>query len=188
MGKNFNMDTIKVLMILADGFEEIEVAAPLDILRRAGAYVTLAALTGTEATGAHGICYKADCSLADVYDKDFDLLILPGGGGGTAKLAASEKVLTLIRRYKNENRRIAAICAAPTVLAKAEVINCVNLTSYPGTEDAFDAKYYSTEKVVTDGLFTTSRGPGTAIDFALELVELLYGMAKKEEVREQIVY
>ena len=178
----------KVLMILANGFEEIEVAAPVDILRRAGADVTLAALTGEEVSGARGICYKADSSLDEVYDKDFDMLILPGGGRGTANLAASERVLTLIHRYKNENRRIAAICAAPTVLAKAGVTKGITLTSFPGTEDAFEPEYYVTEKVVTDGLFTTSRGPGTAIDFALELVELLYGTIKKEEIKEQLVY
>jgi 4-methyl-5(b-hydroxyethyl)-thiazole monophosphate biosynthesis len=170
-----------VLLLLADGFEEIEAITPIDILRRAGVNVTVAALKGKEAIGAHSVMISADVDLKSVINNNFDMVILPGGGGGTAHLAASEDVLNLLVRYEKENRYIATICAASTVLLKAGVAKETLLTSYQGVEDKFDPKFYSKEKVVTSGKFITSRAAGTAIDFSLELVRTLVGdeMVKK---------
>jgi 4-methyl-5(b-hydroxyethyl)-thiazole monophosphate biosynthesis len=170
-----------VLLLLADGFEEIEAITPIDILRRAGVNVTVAALKGKEVVGAHSIVVSADIDLKSVINNNFDMVILPGGGGGTANLAASEDVLNLLARYEKEGRYIAAICAAPTVLAKAGVAKETPLTSYPSVESTFDPKFYSTDKVVSSGKFITSRSPGTTMDFSIELVRILAGeeMAKK---------
>ncbi len=176
------------LIILADGFEEIEAVTVIDLLRRADIDVNVAGLTGKYVTGAHKIAVMADAELRPAMTREYDMLILPGGGPGTAALAASHEVLELVRRYDGKKAYIAAICAAPTVLAKAGIMDGHTVTSYPGTENAFDGEFYKTEPVVVSGHIITSRGPGTAADFSLELVKILAGEERAASLKEEIVY
>ncbi|MDR2884339.1 MAG: DJ-1/PfpI family protein [Deferribacteraceae bacterium] len=175
------------LLILADGFEEVEAITPIDLLRRAGVDVTVAALKGMEAIGGHSIVVSADVELKSVLNKHFDMLILPGGGGGTAKLAASEEVLNLLRKYEKEDRYIAAICAAPTVLAKAGVAKDIPVTSHPCGEGAFAPELYTKERVVVSGKVITSRSAGTAMDFSLELVKVLAGVEAYKTLKNDLL-
>ncbi|MDR0454756.1 MAG: DJ-1/PfpI family protein [Deferribacteraceae bacterium] len=178
----------KVLIIMADGFEEIEAVTVIDLLRRADIDVIIAGLNGKSVTGAHNIVVAADIELKSVLKAEYDMLILPGGGPGTAALAASSDVLELIRRYDSKKTYIAAICAAPTALAKAGIMDGRAVTSYPGTENAFDSKLYKTEAVVISGHIITSRAPGTAADFALTLVKILAGENRAETLAKEIYH
>ena len=176
------------LIILADGFEEVEAVTVIDLLRRAGVVVNVAGLSGKNVTGLHNIVVVADMDLKSVLERDYNMLILPGGGPGTAALAASAETLELVRRYDKNGAYIAAICAAPTVLAKAGILDGREVTSYPGTENAFDGKFYKTDAVVVSGHIITSRAPGTAITFALTLAEILTGKESADLLREKICY
>lgn len=177
----------KILVVLAEGFEEIEALGSMDILRRAGFEVTGAGLTMREITGAHGIKIYTDTVLHDVLTQDFDMLLLPGGGEGTRNLALSTDVLRLIKSYAGKDKYIAAICAAPTILAKAGILKNVHVTSYPDTEKAFDPQYYKTDPVVTSGKIITSRGPGTVFGFALEIVKILAGEDEAAKLKTALV-
>ncbi|MCK6445186.1 MAG: DJ-1/PfpI family protein [Planctomycetes bacterium] len=173
----------RVLVPLADGFEEIEAVTIIDTLRRAGVAVTTAGLRSTSVDGAHGIALKADATFDRVDVGSFDMLVLPGGMPGTSNLAEDERVLDALRQTQKSGKRIAAICAAPTVLAKAGVIAKTPVTCYPGCESKLgDAVVRSTERVVRSGKVITSRGPGTALEFSLALVDELCGPEKAKEL------
>lgn len=179
----------KVLVLLADGLEEMEAVSPVDLLRRAGIEVITASINGKlEVEGAHGITIHADKTLDDAANSGYDMVVLPGGGGGTEKLSQNGKVLELVNDFYKKGKYIAAICAAPIVLAKAGILEGQKVTSYPGTENELGKVDYSLEKVVKSGKIITSRGPGTAIYFALELIKLLKNEEKAEAIRKQIVF
>lgn len=174
---------MKALIILADGFEEIEAFTTVDILRRAGVEVTTAGLVSTVVEGAQKVRTMADKKLSDVKPEHFDALILPGGPGYT-NLLNSETVLRLVRDFDKEKKIIGAICAAPSVLAKAGVLEGRLATIYPGMESMLPRPRDA--KVVVDRNIVTSRSPGTAIDFALKLAEMLSSKSGAKKVQEAL--
>jgi 4-methyl-5(b-hydroxyethyl)-thiazole monophosphate biosynthesis len=179
----------RVLIVLSRGFEELEAVAPLDLLRRAGIEV-LAASTGADlaVAGGRGIVIVADVLLRDCLSERFDMLILPGGPG-VEDLRRNQAVINLVRRYREEGVPIAAICAAPLVLADAGVLADSKVTSFPASREGLQGRIreYSEERVVVDGGIITSRGAGSSEEFALKLIEILLGAPAAEDVRRRIV-
>jgi len=167
----------RVLVPLAEGFEEIEAVAVVDLLRRAGIEVSTASLAGVRVTGSHGITIEADMAIDDALAADFDMIVLPGGMPGAEHLKRDARVIALLQRFANDGRYTAAICAAPGVLAHAGLLDGRRATSFPGflRADSAPGIALSEAPVVVDGKLVTSRGPGTAIEFSLALVELLCG-------------
>lgn len=175
----------KAILLLAEGFEEIEAVTVLDVLRRAGVAVTAAALSGLHVRGAHEIVMQADVSLDDVEALDFDALILPGGQPGSTNLQKDARVLALVRRFVNNQKLTAAICAAPTVLETAGVLSGRRATCYPGYE--LPSARFEQSSVVEDGCIVTSRGAGTAFEFAFALVRRLCGAPMVDTQREKLL-
>lgn len=174
-----------VLAILADGFEEIEAFTPIDLLRRAGADVTIAALAdGIHATGRCGITAHADTPLTAVAARDFDCVFLPGGPG-TKLLRADPRVREIVLRHAAAGRWLAAICAAPTVLLDAGLLTGRRHTAHFSVAAELP-DLLANERVVVDGHIVTSRGAGTALDFGLTLVEKLFTPEKAREVASAI--
>jgi 4-methyl-5(b-hydroxyethyl)-thiazole monophosphate biosynthesis len=176
----------KVLVPLAVGFEEIEAVTIVDVLRRAGVDVTLAGLDGPGAVaGAHGIVVEAPVGLAAVADERFDMIVLPGGEPGTTHLAADERLGRVLLRHAAAGQPIGAICAAPRVLAAQGLLAGRVATSYPSVEAELRARgvRYDTRRVVRDGAILTSRGPGTALEFALEILAMLGEQARADALR-----
>ena len=164
----------RVLVPLAEGFEEIEAITIVDVLRRAGVEVVTASLKPGIVRGAHAIDVAADAELARLDVDSFDMLVLPGGMPGTTNLMEDERVLEAVKRLDSKHKPVAAICAAPMVLARAGVISKVAVTSYPSVRGNLgDAIVRDSPRVITSGRITTSQGPGTALEFALELVAAL---------------
>lgn len=162
-----------VLLILAPGFEEIEAIAPADILRRAELSVVMASTIEGAVTGRCGIKLLADATLTDVLDEEFRMILLPGGAKGTEALCEDQRVIELIKRYAQRSRYIAAICAAPKVLSRAGILEGRCVTSHPTVHDALGEAILCDERVCVDRNIITSQGPGTAVEFAFKLVELL---------------
>ena len=175
------------LVILAEGNEEVEAMTQVDLLRRADILVTVAGLSGTEVKGSHDIVVTADIAL-EQFSGDFDAVILPGGMPGTVYLYKSGTVLSIVREAYNKGLLCAAICAAPLVLNTAGILKGKKFTCYPGIEEKIDYGTFCEDKVVCDGNIITSRGVGTAIPFALAIVEYLLGKEKSDELAAQIVF
>ncbi len=173
----------KVLVVLAEGFEEIEAVTPIDVLRRAGLDVTTAGIGGLRITGAHGITIEADTTIDAVRELP-DAIVLPGGLPGAENLAKSEALNRILEQMDAEGRHIGAICAAPAVaLAPTGILDGRSATCYPGFEERFsDAIRFSSDRVVADGNVITSRGPGTALEFALALAGVLAGAEKRTDL------
>lgn len=170
-----------VLVILPEGFEEIEALTPIDLLRRAGAQVTLAALAPTpHVTGRCQITLHADTTLTEAAGQNYDLLFLPGGPG-TLNLRSDMRVRELVQKQAAEGRWLAAICAAPTVLNDAGLLQGRRYTAHTSVEKEL-GHVLKNERVVVDGKIITSRGAGTALDFGLALVEKLFSPAKAQEI------
>jgi 4-methyl-5(b-hydroxyethyl)-thiazole monophosphate biosynthesis len=172
---------MRVLVPLAEGFEEIEAITIIDVLRRASIDVVTAALAELVVKGSHGISVTADARLDDVASAAFDAVVLPGGMPGSRTLRDDERVLGIVRRLAREHKLVAAICAAPIALEAAGVLRGKRATSYPGNE--LPSARYTEERVVADGALITSRGPGTALEFALTLVERLNGPEATQKLR-----
>lgn len=165
----------KVLVPLANGFEDIEAVAVIDILRRGRVDVVTASLGyDTEVMSAHGIPMRADAPIEEVLENDYDAIILPGGGEGTENLRLCEPLLERLRRQKEEGRFVCAICAAPTVLAAAGVLEHEQVTCYP-TCVADLGRESAGVPVVADGQVITGQAPGAAILFGLALLHQLMG-------------
>jgi 4-methyl-5(b-hydroxyethyl)-thiazole monophosphate biosynthesis len=165
----------RVLVPLAPGFEEIEAVTIIDILRRADVHVTVAGTLAGPITGSHGVIITPDTTLDTVTDATFDMVVLPGGGPGTEALRRDVRVASLLKRHADRGEWVAAICAAPTVLADAGLLAGRRVTSFPSVQSQLSATDYRTFRVVVDGRIITSRSPGTALEFALTLVEHLVG-------------
>ena len=177
----------KVLVPLAQGCEEIEAVTVIDILRRAGIKVISAGLDAQPVKASRGVMLIADMTLDNALQQEFDMIVLPGGQPGTENLMADARIINLLKHMSVQGKYITAICAAPSVLAAAGLLEGKLATSYPGTLDSFTGIKQQAVAVVTDGKLVTSRGPGTAMDFALSLVELLVGKAKHDEVEAGLV-
>jgi len=174
----------RVLCLLVDGFEELEAVAPVDVLRRAGVEVTLAALEDVTVTGRNGIRLTADTLLADELPDAYDLLLLPGGPG-VAKLREDGRPAALARIFSESGKRVAAICAAPLILKDAGVLSGRRFTAHASTlRELSDALV--NERVVVEENLITSRGAGTALDFGLALVAELCGREMADEVAASI--
>ena len=173
----------RILVPLAEGFEEIEAVTIVDVLRRAKLDVTVAGLRPGPVEGSHGIAVTPDAALDDVDLASITMLVLPGGMPGSRHLAADERVLALARRLHGEGRRTAAICAAPIVLHAAGVVRGVPVTSHPSVRAELEgADVRGEPRVVRSGTVTTSQGAGTAMEFALALVADLCGAEKAAEL------
>ena len=171
-----------VLIPLANGCEEIEAVTVIDILRRAGIEVTTAGLDTEPVHASRGTVLVPDTILDVALQRNYDMVVLPGGQPGTNNLKADPRILTLVKSMAQHDRYVAAICAAPAVLATAGVLDDRRATCFPGALDDFPHVQQQPEAVVEDGKIITSRGPGTAMDFALILVEHLTGRPKRQEV------
>lgn len=182
------MATKKVLVILADGFEEIEAITPIDVLKRADLDVIIAGLSSKTVSGSHGVKFQTDILLDD-YKGLPDAVILPGGLPGAKNLAESQKVRELVKKMNQEKKIVGAICAAPAlVLAPNGILNGRKATCYPGFEKNFSSEVnFSHERVIVDGHVITSRGPGSALEFALQLVEVLAGKEKAESLSQELL-
>jgi len=181
-----------VLVPLAAGFEEIEAITVIDILRRAGMTVTVAGDAAPDGTipGRTNIKVAPDCSLGEIAARDpadFDVVVLPGGLGGTERLQKDERVKRVLKHVDDNNGITAAICAAPTVLAAFGLLHGKTVTSHPTVKDKLGDAVYKDERVVVDGRLVTSQGPGTAMEFALALVEFLAGKEKMLEVNQGVL-
>lgn len=179
----------RVLVPLAEGFEELEAVTIVDLLRRAGIEVVVAGLAPGPVTASRGTVLVPDSTLEAQRDARFDLVVLPGGLPGARYLEEDPRVLEILRRHDAEGRFTAAICAAPKVLARAGLLDGKSATAYPGAVLAADFPRVTLldAPVVVDGRTVTSRGPGTAMDFALCLVGLLAGEERRQAVEAQLV-
>jgi 4-methyl-5(b-hydroxyethyl)-thiazole monophosphate biosynthesis len=176
----------KVLLVLFPGFEELEAIAPIDLLRRAGAEVTLASLTGDETVvGRSGVAIRADAALAAIDPATYDLLVIPGGPGTTVA-RADGRLAPLARAFADGGRLVAAICAAPTILVDAGLLAGRRFTAHISTAGELEGAIFA-EPVVEDGSVITSRGAGTATAFGLALVRRLFGQAASDDVARAIM-
>lgn len=179
----------KVLVPIADDTEEIEAVCIIDTLRRAGADVTVASVGRQQVTASRGVKLVADTSIADCARQTFDCIALPGGMPGATHLAHSTQLIAKLKEQKQAGRLYAAICAAPAVVLKPHgLLDGLRATCYPSMQDQLDPKSVCRDRVVVDGQCVTGQGPAVAIEFALKLVELLYGPAKAKEVGQGMLF
>lgn len=179
----------RVLVPLAQGCEELEAITITDLLVRAGVEVTTAGLDDQPVTASRGTTIIPDTSIDTVLDQTFDLIVLPGGLPGADHLRDDENILALLKSHADKGKYIGAICAAPKAVAAAGLLEGKKATAYPGVLEALDNAQIEVKgsAIEIDGKIVTSRGPGTAMDFALTLIELLEGQAKRDEVNRQLV-
>lgn len=178
-----------VYVLLGEGFEESEAIVPVDLLRRAGVEVKLVGLAGQTVTSSHGIAVACDCALREVDEEKLTMLVLPGGLGGVEAIHANETALGIIQRSADRGAYIAAICAAPTVLAHLGLLDRRKAVVYPGMEEQMlSAVVQRGKAVVTDGHIITGEAAGSAFDFGLKLVEVLKGKEAAEAVRRAVHY
>ena len=171
-----------VLVPLAQGCEELEAVTLIDLLRRAEVKVVVAGLEAGPVTASRGVVLLPEVTLDEVLVQDFDMIVLPGGAGGAQRLEEDHRIIGLLQRLASQGRYIAAICAAPKVLATAGLLQGREATAYPGILDKLSDLKLSSAAVVQDGQVITSRGPGTAMDFALTLITVLCGRDKRNTV------
>jgi 4-methyl-5(b-hydroxyethyl)-thiazole monophosphate biosynthesis len=179
------MKNPKVVVPFAEGFEEIEALTIVDVLRRAGINVDMVGIVGSMVTGGHGVRITMDKKLLQIKPEDYNGIILPGGNPGYVNLGRSSVLLELIRKMSGQGKMVAAICASPSVLAKAGVLEGKRATIYPGMEK--EIPYPRGDKVVVDGNIITSQGPGTAMEFALKIVENLVGKEMSNSMKRNLV-
>lgn len=177
-----------VYIFLADGFEEIEALTVVDVLRRAEIDSKMVSVGNEIVTGAHGIPVVADCVIDDVSVKGVDMLILPGGMPGTTNLEQNEKVQHFLQFAVDNHKWIAAICAAPMVLGKKGYLKDREAICYPGCEKYLLGAVIKDNHVNVSGKFITSKGPGTAMDFALTIVSVLKNEDIAHQLRVQMLY
>ena len=178
---------VSAILFLAPGFEEVETTTLVDVLRRCGVEVVIAGLQPQVIEGAHGMKFVADISIDDVDVKDFEAVICPGGNPGYVNLRKDHRVLAMIKEAFNSNKLVAAICAAPAVLADAGILRNRNCTIYPGMEMELEKGGGKPRKdlVVEDGNIITSQGPATALLFALRIAERLVNKKTADFAREK---
>ena len=177
-----------IAILLAPGFEEMEAAAPCDLLRRAGAEVRFCGVGGTTVVGSHGITFCAEDSLDTLDFEKMDMLVLPGGMRGVKSIRESAAALDLIRRTHTAGKRLAAICAAPTILAELGLLEGKTATCYPDMQKLLGEGVARDESVVVDGSLITGRAAGSSFDFGLALVEAVFDRQTAERIAFGIRY
>ena len=177
----------KVILFFANGTEEVEALTAVDLLRRAGAEVTLTGVGGKEVVGSHGIRITADVTEDEISSFDYDMAVVPGGMPGTKHLDASTVVEKTLSSVYENGGFLAAICAAPLVLGKRGYLNGKKAICYPGFETYLEGAVLSDARVCRDGNISTAAGAGVALDFALALIEALYGAEKANEIRASVL-
>ncbi|MBN1571389.1 MAG: DJ-1/PfpI family protein [Acidobacteria bacterium] len=177
----------RICIPLANGFEEIEAVTLIDVLRRAGFSVITCGLTGLQVCGAHNVTVAADIMISEALKDRWDLVVLPGGMPGATNLREDARVGKLLEQTVQADGYVGAICAAPIVLAHFGFVKGKKATSYPGFGNQMPEATYCEDRVVCDGKVLTSRGPGTAMEFALAITELLAGCIKADEIRKQML-
>lgn len=179
----------KAVIFLADGCEEVEALTIVDILRRGGVEILGVAIGGQlDIRGSHNIVFKADKLIDDVDFDEYDMVILPGGMGGRNNLLASEAVLNILDRYNSSHKLIAAICAAPTILGRLGILKGKNAVCYPGLEAELTGAELCDANVVIDDNIITSKGPATAMEFSLRLLDVLADKATADSVAEGLLF
>jgi 4-methyl-5(b-hydroxyethyl)-thiazole monophosphate biosynthesis len=175
-------------VLLADGFEEVEAITSIDYLRRAGIDVKILGVTGKIISGSHGIKVEADLG-SEGFSKDYDCVVVPGGGRGADNIAASPLAVYLIKRHFGAGKLVAAICAAPAVVLHGAcgILQGKKFTCYPGLESKVTGAQFSEERVVADGNLITSRGAGTAGEFAAAVVAELAGQSEANELAQKVL-
>ena len=180
--------TKTVLVPIAEGSEEMEAVTIIDVLRRAGAIVTVASVGNLKITASRGVKIEADTCIDRCATKTFDLIALPGGIPGAENLRDSHILTQMLRQQKEEGRFFAAICASPAVVFQhLGLIDNLNATCHPAFSNQLKGKEDNPSRVVADGKCITSKGPGTALEFSLKLVECLFGTEKMKEVAAPMV-
>lgn len=180
---------MKMKILIAEGFEEIEAITLIDLLRRAGFDLkTVSINQKNEIKGSHDIKIITDMFFDEVNFDDTDVLILPGGVPGVPNLVSENKVLDLVKKFNNDNKYIVAICAAPFILERAGIIKDKKIICYPSWEDKIPSARIKKTNVVIDGKIITARGVGAAIDLGLKLVEIFISKNKKNSLKKKIVY
>ncbi len=180
----------KVAVYLANGFEEVEALTVVDYLRRCGIKTEMISVSGTEQVeGVHGIVVTSDKSIKEISDiTEYDGIVFPGGMPGATNLRDDELVLSHARAMNEDKKIVAAICAAPIVMEKAGILEGRNITSFPGFETVLKSGNYQEDIVCVDENIVTSRGPATAVVFALKLVELLVGEKESKKLADSILF
>lgn len=179
---------MKVMVFLAEGFEEVEALTVVDYLRRMDIEVDMVSISEDEKVeGAHGIEVIGNKLINDVNLNEYDGVVMPGGLPGAANLAENDQVIDIVRDFHKEEKLIAAICAGPVVLQKAGIIDGKDFTCFPGFEGNISDGNYVEKNTVRDGNIITGKGPALAINFALEIVDYLLGEEKKEDLKKDIL-
>ena len=178
-----------VYVLLADGFEEMEAIEPIDIMRRCGIEVVTASVMESKTVdGAHGIKVEADIMIDEADMNKMELLMLPGGGKGHELLDASDNVHVMLNRAAADGKYIAAICAAPSIIGKKQMLSGKKATCFPGFEKYLYGAECVADKVVKDGNIITAKGAGAAAEFGFEIAAVLKGREKAEEIKAQMQY
>ncbi|MBN1150301.1 DJ-1/PfpI family protein [candidate division WOR-3 bacterium] len=176
------MTEIKSVILIAEGFEEIETVSVIDLLRRGGLEITSSGFENSTVRGSHGIVIETD----SIYDystaKEFDALIFPGGLKAVQTLAKSQSILDLVNYFYSEKKNIAAICAAPLILDRAGILQGKSFTCHPSVKSQIHSGSYSDSRICLDGSILTSQGPGTVFDFALSILEKFKNKILADEV------
>lgn len=176
---------MKVIVPFANGFEEVEALTVVDVLRRAGINVDMVGVVGSVIEGAHGVRVMMDKKLGEVKADDYDGIVLPGGSPGYVNLNRSSILKGIIKNINAKGKLVAAICAAPAVLVASGVLENKRATIYPGMEK--ELPYPRADRVVVDGNIVTSQGPGTSMEFALKIVEILAGRDRAIAIKKSLV-
>lgn len=181
---------MKVIVFLANGFEEVEALTAVDYLRRMDIAVDTVSITqNKEVKGAHGISVLADKTVDEIHNIDqYDGVIIPGGMPGATNLRDNPKVIDIVKKVNANRKLAAAICAGPIVLERAGIIEGKKVTSYPGFEEQLAGGIYLEQSVVRDGNIITARGPALAVDFAIEIIDYFLGEGKANELKAGILY
>lgn len=177
---------MKILVPLAEGFEEIEAVSIVDVLRRADFPVVTAAIGPNPVTGSHNITLTADTSFDEINPADFSHIVLPGGMPGSKNLRDDSRVISAVKKIYSAGGIAAAVCAAPIVLARAGLLKGKSATCFPGFESELEGALHTDDPVVQDGKIVTGKGAGCALPFALKIVEIISGAEKARELKNRL--